>query len=319
MANFTTGAGPYGFSAESLLTEHPPDYPRERINIIIYLVAVFVLFTIIVPPLFATVVKEENAESKEQQPELVKQESSASSSTSKKPKKSAKRSKKEAAPSSKVQEMVQEKEEPSVMYEMNAFVMVQCCLACMFFMAWILLKLSPDNYYTTRGVFQAPVLTREECQTILKMADVAAEMSYKEAKSVEAMNNLLPPPSGEDDDMEERQLNDTTKGLLQEPFGWQKSRHGSYPTTDLNIVTDPFTKEDRAFIKEKFDSRLSPILQRIWGIPPSAIRANDVRHYLAVTLACVVNVRRVLYRLFFLSFFWYRCLWFVTMTANEPT
>ena len=278
MENVTTGLGPFGFPAESLLTEHPPDYLRERINVIIYLVGAFLFFAIAVPTFFAEVVKEENSATKEQQPEPVKQESA--SSTSKKAKKSTKRSKQEATPYPK--EVVQEKEEPPVMYEMNVAVTVQCCLACMFFMAWILLKLSPDNYYTTRGVFQAPVFTREECQTILKMADAAADMGYKEAKGVEAMYNLLAP--SESEDVEERELNETVKGLLQEPFGWQKARHGSYPTTDLNLVTDPFTKEDRSFIKEKFDSRLSPILQRIWGIPPSAIRANDVRRLEKVKL-----------------------------------
>jgi hypothetical protein len=324
MANFTTGAGPFGFPAEFLLTEHPPDYPRERINVIIYLVAVFLFFSVFVPTLFAEVAKEENTETKAPQEPPVQE--STTTSTKKSAKKSVKRMKKEAAPSSKAV-VVPEKEEtppPVVVYEIRAAVTLQCCLACMFFLAWILLKLSPDNYYTTRGVFQAPVLTREECQTILKMADVAADISYKEAKSVEAMYNLLPPSEGEDeDDAAERQLDDTVKGLLQEPVGWQKFRHGNYPTTDLNIVTDPFTKEDRAFIKEKLDARLSPILQRIWGIPPSAIRANDVRMSFGTDAFVFVwstsDRVSLISPILFFSAFLFRCLWFVTTTANEPT
>ncbi|KAL3927312.1 MAG: hypothetical protein SGARI_005362, partial [Bacillariaceae sp.] len=71
-------------------------------------------------------------------------------------------------------------------------------------------------------------------------------------------------------------LNATLTGFLTEPYGWQKQRHVSVPTTDLNLVTDPFSKEDRAWIREKLDARLSPILQRIFGVPPSAIRANDI-------------------------------------------
>jgi hypothetical protein len=52
------------------------------------------------------------------------------------------------------------------------------------------------------------------------------------------------------------------QGLLQEPVGWQKTRHQNSPTTYLNAVTDPFTKQDRgAWIRENFDAArgLAPV------------------------------------------------------------
>ena len=65
--------------------------------------------------------------------------------------------------------------------------------------------------------------------------------------------------------------------LLQEPVGWQKQRHDSYPTTDLNLVTDPFTNEDRLQLSLWLDRRLAPLIGRIYGIPVEAsIRANDM-------------------------------------------
>lgn len=43
-----------------------------------------------------------------------------------------------------------------------------------------------------------------------------------------------------------------------------------------NLVTDPFTREDRSWISHRLDSRLSPLLERAFGIPASSVRANDM-------------------------------------------
>ena len=63
---------------------------------------------------------------------------------------------------------------------------------------------------------------------------------------------------------------------MREPVGWQKTRHSTYPTTDLNLVTDPFSREARQYISQKLDRRLAPLLERIYGVTPRAIRANDM-------------------------------------------
>jgi len=122
---------------------------------------------------------------------------------------------------------------------------------------YILMSKSPYNYYTPRRVFQAPLLTVAECDTILAMADAAAQLNYEAAKS-------------------NSNKNETSEALLREPLGWQKTRHGSYPTTDLNLVTDPFTREDRTFLTTLLDRRLAPLISRVYGIPERAIRANDM-------------------------------------------
>jgi len=71
-------------------------------------------------------------------------------------------------------------------------------------------------------------------------------------------------------------INRRMEGYLKEPFGWQKTRHKHHPTTDLNLVTDSFSDEDRAWIQQRLDARLAPTLERIFGVPQSAIRANDM-------------------------------------------
>ena len=74
---------------------------------------------------------------------------------------------------------------------------------------------------------------------------------------------------------EQHKLN-SLNSIIKEPFGWKKDRHISYPTTDLNLVTDPFTAEDRAYLAERLNARLAPVVERAFGIARGAIRANDV-------------------------------------------
>eukprot|EP00977_Amphora_coffeiformis_P017619 scaffold5828_cov168-Amphora_coffeaeformis.AAC.22 len=126
---------------------------------------------------------------------------------------------------------------------------------------YVLFTNSPYNYFTPRRIFQAPLLTRDECQHVIAMAELAAQKNIPD-------NDVNSSPSSTN--------NTTANPLLQEPLGWQKTRHRNYPTTDLNLVTDPFTKEDRAWLRNLLDRRLAPSLERFFGIPPSAIRMNDL-------------------------------------------
>lgn len=145
--------------------------------------------------------------------------------------------------------------EPSVRYIPFQANLLACSGLLLTFV-FILMK-SPYNAYTPRRVFQAPLLTVAECKTILAMADAAAKLNYEAAKRKPSKN-------------------ETSEALLREPQGWQKTRHGSYPTTDLNLVTDPFTREDRKFLTNLLDRRLAPLISRVYGIPERAIRANDM-------------------------------------------
>jgi hypothetical protein len=128
-----------------------------------------------------------------------------------------------------------------------------------FFVAgYLLLSESPNNRLTARSVFQAPLFTREECRHILDLADHAAARNYEAALAITP-----------------EEANATITAWKKEPLGWGKMRHGNYPTTDLNMVNDPFTKQDREWLGDLLDRRLAPTLARVFGIPTNSIRAND--------------------------------------------
>ena len=76
--------------------------------------------------------------------------------------------------------------------------------------------------------------------------------------------------------------------IIRDPFGWKKDRHTSYPTTDLNLVTDPFTAEDRAYLAERLNARLAPVVERAFGISRGAIRANDVSF--VKYIVCIIGI-----------------------------
>jgi hypothetical protein len=129
----------------------------------------------------------------------------------------------------------------------------------LFVAVFLLLSGSPNNFLTARSVFQSPLFTREECRHILDLADQAAARNY------EAALGITP-----------EEANATITAWKKEPLGWGKMRHGNYPTTDLNMVNDPFTKQDREWLGDLLDRRLAPTLARVFGIPINSIRANDM-------------------------------------------
>ena len=133
----------------------------------------------------------------------------------------------------------------------------------------ILLYYSPYNSWLPRRVFVAPVFTGDECHEILNRAMVAAERNRVQAEAKVSM-------AGGWDQIQDGKENTTLTYLLDHPSGWQKMRHGAYPTTDLNLVTDPFTKEDRDYIGNLLDRRLSPVMARVLGISKGSIRSNDM-------------------------------------------
>jgi cytoskeletal protein RodZ len=250
--------GPFGFPAEDLLAEHPPDYQRERILLTAKLVAIFIFFIVLVPVMMATPVEPEKPTE-----EPSKEVPDAKTKTRKKSK--AKQQQPVIPESPKDGD---DDDDEIIIYEAHPLVSFLSVFGFMFFTVFILATHNPDNYYAANGVFQAPLFSPAECQDILNMADAAAQVNYEKARSVHAMYELTG-----------RDANETGTGLLEDPKGWQKLRHGSYPTTDLNLVTDPFTKENHDYLKQKLDARLSPIIQRIYGIPPAAVRAYDVSFF----------------------------------------
>jgi hypothetical protein len=252
--------GPFGFPAEEFLADVPPNYPMERMLLTIKLLVTFVFF-LMLPILLARAVpvppQDESATGRN-----TKEEGAVTKiANCKKPKGKSKGKAKqitESRPDTSTKE--------TKVLEVHPMANPLAVIGAFVTMTYMLVMTSPDNYYTTNAVFQAPLLTREECRHVLQMADDAAAVNFATASEIQSSFALN---GGE--------VNDTIQLFLTEPKGWNKMRHQEYPTTDLNLVTDPFTKEHRAWLKEKMDTRLAPLIQRIWGIPPNSIRANDVR------------------------------------------
>ena len=137
---------------------------------------------------------------------------------------------------------------------------------------------SPNNRVASRAVYVAPLLTPDECGIIVDMASRAAGRNVERAGD-EAFLREVDGLDEDDDDDEEGGVSGGGKGrrdLLDFPEGWRKDRHEQYPTTDLNVVTDPFSGEDREWLAGILDARLVPLIERVYGIPPASIRANDM-------------------------------------------
>lgn len=154
-----------------------------------------------------------------------------------------------------------------------------CCVV-------LLVLLSSNNRYSIRRTFEAPLLTPEECDVVVAMAEAAARKNHDRisdgsSPATEDRRDDDDDGDGDDDryeapvsiDEEDRAAADR---FAEWPEGWHKARHNQYPTTDLNLVTDPFTKEDRAWLAQRLDARLAPLIERIHGVVPGALRANDV-------------------------------------------
>ena len=159
---------------------------------------------------------------------------------------------------------------------------------------FLILFFNPNNLFGARTIIQTPVFTREECQYIIQMAHDASQRNAESAQRDKTSLLLQHHELKDDDDVimttQQQQQDDdnnatyskeqyqlhSLNSIIKDPSGWKKDRHISYPTTDLNLVTDPFTTEDRAYLAERLNARLAPVVERAFGIARGAIRANDV-------------------------------------------
>jgi hypothetical protein len=273
-----------------------PDFSRERQLIIYKIVAAIFVFVIVLPVLFA---------SKQQQVELVEQSSDASTdcdaSTAASPSSATKRGSKKRANKSKSVNVkkvssppkieLSSSEEAATATVINPIISNLLNLICIIVIFFITF-LNDNNLFAARTILQAPIFTREECQHIIDMAHAAAQRNAESAQRDKA-SLLLQHHDLKDEDImtttqQQQDGNATTtyseeqyklnklNSIIRDPFGWKKDRHTSYPTTDLNLVTDPFTAEDRAYLAERLNARLAPVVERAFGISRGAIRANDI-------------------------------------------
>ena len=250
--------------AEAFLQERVPNFETERILVVVEIALACVVFWLLIPVLGAEPIQSGVSVKKSSSENDDVSASSKSTTTTKGGKKSKKSAKQQRNKDTPEESSTTAKDDViPPQYKIDHRLTAKCIITSLVMFVWILLSQSPDNYFVARGVFQAPLFTREETQQILQMANAAAQSNFEKAKSLNESSTT--------DEMDK-----VTKGLLEEPVGWQKLRHAAYPTTDLNLVADPFSDSDRDYIQSKLDARLAPLIQRLYGIPPAALRARDV-------------------------------------------
>lgn len=132
---------------------------------------------------------------------------------------------------------------------------------------------SPYNRFLLRRAFVVPILTEEECSKIIDIAENVAVRNYNYAQKT--IKEYQESDKDEEDYEDEEEYKESVQ-LLQEPKGWQKLRHGTYPTTDLSVENDLFTNKERQWIIDLLDRRLAPMLSRLFGVPYTAMRAYDL-------------------------------------------
>ena len=256
------------FGGEAFLQAALPDYEGERLRVQMLLIVAVIFWMLVFPVLASTLPPP---------PPTAKQTATTTKSTTKTTTHRSKASK--ISTKTSVRTIATLAETPSTQPETPTISMatsLYSVLGLVVSVFGILMMLSPHNYYVPRRVFQAPLLSAEECQHVMDMAQAAAQRNYESALAMtkDPENEF---PSGGDADADDDSTTETrTNALLKEPKGWQKTRHRSYPTTDLNLVTDPFTRADRDWLGSVLDRRLAPTLARVYGVPASSIRANDM-------------------------------------------
>lgn len=259
----TTTTAPYNYAGEAFLSTSIPDYPLERILLILRIILAFVTWLVLFPMLTMkrTTNPSKSTTTSSTTNRGIEEKSSPSSSSSKR--RGGKKGGKQKFKNDKLIKPQNEdtntnEEEVVVISDVMNFI---CITGFLVTLCYLVIMVSPDNTFPIRTVFEAPLFTREECHEWIRRSEQAARRNYDMAKQQQEQTN---------------NISDSSLSFLEEPIGWQKKRHQQYSTTDLNVVTDPFSKEDRQWLKERLDARLAPTIQRVYGVPIGSIRANDV-------------------------------------------
>ncbi|KAL3934911.1 MAG: hypothetical protein SGBAC_009470 [Bacillariaceae sp.] len=287
---------PYDYAGEEFLSVDLPDYETDRTIFVVKLVVAFVSWLVVLPVLMSssstssksssTTTKTKEEEEKEtssttttvthkngttRRTKTIKiVETTTKQNNTKKQvngkSKKAKQKAKEAVKDGSDKKHKEEESPPSppppvAVTEVSELANVLCIIGFLATFCYMIVVASPDNAHTTRGVFEAPLFTRDECNYLVDMAETVAQRNYQTAAASDATNATT---------MKDQDL------ILMEPIGWQKKRHQIHSTTDLNVITDPFSKQDRQWINQKLNSRLAPTIERLYGVPQGSIRANDI-------------------------------------------
>ena len=266
------------FPAEDLLVNHPPNYEEQWRWIIIQAILATIFTLVVVPMIIKQLCRiKPTTIPQTQQQQQQKEELQTNDYSKSKKKKHQRRLKKtttiQETTTTTTKAVVTESEDESVVV-LHGNATIYLLLSNVMYVSFLvyLVLQSPNNVYAGRKVFVAPLFTPEECTTIIDMANQAAQ---RNAIQTQTKLSKQPPPQPSDTEVEVERYESMKKIVEIEPKGWKKDRHKSYPTTDLNVVLD-FSKQEKLYLKQIFDTRLSPLIQRTYGISPDSIRANDV-------------------------------------------
>lgn len=202
------------FAGEPFLQVALPRYEEERSRLTMLLFGASI-FWIVIFPLFFAVKPTEKVLDETQTGTVISETKRKRSKTSKK-----------KDDSSRIQQQTPESAAPEIPLSATVYSVV----GLIFTVLGLFMTQSPHNYFTSRRVFQAPLFTAEECDRVVAMAQAAAQRNYETAQS----SSQQQAPRAGDETTEQAhaiyKANQTRHALLEEPTGWQKTRHNSYPT-----------------------------------------------------------------------------------------
>jgi len=254
------------FAGEEFLSYVPPNHEFSRRVIVVSAILLFVIIFVVIPKYIATTITDNdkettnNKEEKQQQQQQIKQNLNVMTTQD----------------SFYEDRWDNNDENHDNDVDMKKLMQLFCLFPKTLYTILIfsLLLFSPNNHHVARRVFQAPILHLSECQEIVQIAQSVADRNYNEAKNQRSNITASTTNNQQLSAVDKDKLEELDK-ILKWPEGWKKDRHGSYPTTDLNLATD-FDPEARQYIQKILDARMSPLLERIFGVSRDAIRADDV-------------------------------------------
>ena len=254
------------FPGEDFLSVTLPNYEMERRRIVFNIIVVIIIFIFVLPYFLATK-RVANASSDGVENTTVDQpQISPSKKTHNNKRRNGKKDKQQHKPSV-PQQSRKETEEVVEFSSLTSNMLTLLCIICIFGVLFF----SENNLFPSRTILQVPVFTKDECKYIIEMANTAAGRNVENAKKERELLMVENPGLDTVKDTTSRDTRIHNKlhvldSTLSEPPGWKKGRHNAYPTTDLNLVTDPFTNEDRAWLADRLNARLAPIIERGFGI-----------------------------------------------------
>jgi hypothetical protein len=225
------------FPGEQFLIHHPPNYEEEWNKIISYIVVLIMSMIFVVPTIAKSIFSSVQTTDESL---TIPNESKVNSLEGKSKRVKGPKRKKGRTIEANV-EKLEAKESDAIAAEheirmpLAFFPIVN--LIC-FLVLFMVICLSPNNSYSARRVFVAPLLKESECNDMIEMANRAAKQNAEKVrKELE-----------ESSDLNEKKTEAAGK-ILSNPAGWSKDRHTNYPTTDLNVVV-AFGKEDKLKLKK---------------------------------------------------------------------